>query len=182
MKIHRFVCGLATFCISGAGVLAQIPSLSNLSTRAQVGTNGDIIITGFTIGPGGNKTVLIRATGPALTPFGVGGVLADPKLELYSGTRKLSENDNWSTSVAGATTATAATFSSVGAFPLTAGSRDAALLTTLAPGSYTAQVSGIGNGTGVSLIELYEVGAGTSRLVNLSTRAVVGTGGNILIP
>ncbi len=163
-------------------LLAQTPSISNLSTRAQVGTGGDILITGFNIGTGGNKTLLLRATGPALAGFGVAGALADPKLELYSGSTKIAENDNWSTPVGTATPVTAASFSAVGAFGLAAGSLDSALLATLAPGSYTAQVSGVGGGTGVSLIEVYEVGAVGARLANISTRAQVGTGGNILIP
>ena len=175
----RLVClALASAC----ALVAQTPSISNLSTRAQVGTGGDIIITGFNVGPGTNKTVLIRATGPALTGFGVTGTLADPKLELYSGQTKIAENDNWSTPVGTATPVTAATFTSVGAFQLTAGSRDSALLATLAPGAYTAQVSGVGGGTGVALIEVYEVGATGARLTNISTRAQVGTGANILIP
>jgi uncharacterized protein (DUF1800 family) len=163
---------------------AQTPSVSNLSTRAQVGTGGDILITGFNIGPGASKTVLIRATGPTLAgaPFNVPGTLADPRLELFAGANRIAENDNWSTPAGGATPVTAAHFSSVGAFPLNAGSRDAALLVTLAPGPYTAQVSGIGAGTGVALIEVYEVGALNARLTNISTRAFVGTGGNILIP
>ncbi len=167
---------------SACGLVAQTPSISNLSTRAQVGTGGDIIITGFNVGAGSNKTVLIRATGPALAGFGVPGTLTDPKLELYSGQNKIAENDNWGTPVGSATPITAATFTSVGAFQLTAGSRDSALLATLAPGAYTAQVSGINNGTGVALIEVYEVGAVGARLTNISTRALVGTGANILIP
>ncbi|MSU48109.1 MAG: DUF1800 family protein [Opitutus sp.] len=180
MKSLRLLClGLT----SVTGLLAQTPSVSNLSTRAQVGTGGDIIITGFNIGSGTNKTILIRATGPALAGFGVTGTLVDPKLELFnSSSVKITENDNWGTPVGNATPVTAATFSSVGAFGLTTGSRDAALLATLPPGSYTAQVSGVGNTTGVSLIEVYEVGAVSARLSNISTRALVGTGGNILIP
>ncbi len=169
----------APFAASLAG---QTPSVANLSTRAQVGTGGDILITGFNIGPGANKTVLIRATGPALAGFEVGGTLADPRLELYSGATRMAENDNWSTPVGSATPVVAADFSAVGAFGLTAGSRDAALKVTLAPGPYTAQVSGVGNGTGVALIEVYEVGALNARLTNISTRALVGTGDNILIP
>ncbi|MEO6244880.1 MAG: DUF1800 family protein [Opitutaceae bacterium] len=175
----RLVClALAAACT----LAAQTPSISNLSTRAQVGTGGDIIITGFNVGAGTNKTVLIRATGPALTGFGVTGTLTDPKLELYSGQTKIAENDNWGTPVGSATPITTATFDSVGAFRLTAGSKDSALLATLAPGAYTAQVSGVGGGTGVALIEVYEVGAGGARLTNISTRALVGTNANILIP
>lgn len=179
MKLHRLIRPLAALLAIVPSLLAQVPSLSNLSTRAQVGTGGDIIISGFNIGPGGNKTVLIRASGPALAGFGVTGTLANPRLELYSGTTKIAENDDWGTPIGGATPLTVGTFTSVGAFGWTNGSRDAALVATLAPGAYTAQVSG---GTGVSLIEVYEVGTGTSRLTNISTRALVGTGANILIP
>jgi uncharacterized protein (DUF1800 family) len=181
MKTPRLACFAFALALVGAG-LVPAQTIANLSTRAQVGTGGDILITGFNIGTGTAKTVLIRATGPALAGFGVEGTLADPKLELFSGPTKISENDNWSTPVGTAAPVTAATFSSVGAFGLTAGSRDAALLATLAPGTYTAQVSGVGGGTGVALIEVYEVGATGARLTNISTRAVVGTGGNILIP
>ena len=184
MKTHRFVRAFALLVALAAALPAQTTSLSNLSTRAQIGTGGSIIITGFNIGPGSGKTVLIRATGPTLgaAPFSVPGVISDPRLELFSGDTRIAQNDNWGTPVAGATPITAATFASVGAFALPANSRDAALLVTLQPGSYTAQVAGVGAATGVALVEVYEVGAGTSRLYNLSTRAQVGTGGNILIP
>jgi len=135
----------------------------------------DILITGFTIGPGPSKQVLVRAVGPTLGVFGVPGTLSDPKLELFnSSSVKIAENDNWNASDSTA-------FASVGAFALGANSKDAALVATLAPGSYSAQVTGIG-GAGVALVEVYEVTGGATRLINLSTRAQVGTGGNILIP
>ena len=67
-----------------------------------------------------------------------------------TGGNKIAENDNWTADLA-------ATFTAVGAFELAAGSRDAALLTSLPPGSYTAQVSGVGGGTGEALVEIYEV-------------------------
>ncbi len=185
MSLHVLRLPLALLLASASALLAQVPSLTNLSTRAQVGTGGNIIISGFNIGPGGNKTVLIRASGPTLgaAPFNVPGVLADPRLELFNGAGvKIAENDNWGTPVNGAEPLTLGTFSLVGAFPWPANSRDAALVATLAPGAYTAQVSGANNSTGVALIEVYEVGQGTARLSNISTRAQVGTGGNILIP
>lgn len=161
---------------------AQTPSVSNLSTRAQVGAGGDAIFAGFNVSAGGSKTVLIRAAGPALTAFGVTGTLADPRIELFAGANKIGENDNWGTPVGNAVPVTANTFSLVGAFGFAAGSRDAALIATVAPGSYTAVVSGVGDTTGVALLEVYELGAGSARLTNISTRAQVGTGGNILIP
>jgi sugar lactone lactonase YvrE len=131
---------------------AATPRLTNVSARTQVGTDGDILIAGFVIGGETSKTVLIRAIGPTLGSFGVGGALADPKLELFGATGNTHENDNW-----GGRPELSATFFSVGAFPLTAASLDAVLLVTLAPGSYTAQISGVNNGTGVALVEVYEV-------------------------
>jgi hypothetical protein len=86
--------------------------------------------------------------------------LADPKLELFSGSNKIAENDNWGTpvSAASADAATlAAAFANNGAFPLAAGSRDAALLINLAAGGYTLQVSGVGNTTGAALVEVYDL-------------------------
>ena len=145
---------------TGAGVVlveaydtgtGNAPRLINVSARNRVGTGDDILIAGFNIAGTGTKQLLIRAIGPKLTDFGVEGVLADPKLEVYgAGSVKLSENDSWNATLAPA-------FNAVGAFPLQAGSRDAALLTSLATGSYTVQVSGADGGTGEALIEIYEV-------------------------
>ena len=131
---------------------ATTPRLTNVSARTQVGVDGDILIAGFVIAGETPKTLLIRAIGPTLGSFGVPGALADPKLELYGSAGKITENDNW-----GGVPQLSTTFFNVGAFPLTAASRDAVLLVTLAPGSYTAQVSGVGATTGVALVEVYEV-------------------------
>ncbi len=128
------------------------PRLINVSARTQVGTGADILIAGFVVSGSAPKNVLIRAIGPALANFGVPGVLADPKLELFSGSSRIGENDNWS-----GADALAAGFASVGAFTLDPASKDAALLATLAPGSYTVQVSGVANTTGVALVEIYEM-------------------------
>ena len=134
-----------------ASFTAATPRLTNVSARTQVGTGGNILITGFVIAGSGTRQVLIRATGPALAAFGVDGTLADPKLELYNSAGvKTDENDNW-------VAATAAAQASVGAFPLTVGSKDSVIVATLAPGSYTAQVSGVGATTGVALVEIYEL-------------------------
>jgi hypothetical protein len=93
--------------------------------------------------------------GPALNQFGVGGTLADPQIAVYTGSTLTVSNDNWSSE--GNAVQVAATAAQVGAFALPAGSRDAALLVTLPPGSYTAQVSGVGGTTGAALVEVYEV-------------------------
>ena len=126
------------------------PRLVNVSARTQVGEGDNILIAGFAIGGTTPVRLLIRAVGPTLGAFGVGGVLADPKLEVLSGSTKIAENDNW-------LAADAATFSTVGAFNLTARSLDAALVTFLAPGTYTAQVTGVRATTGVALVEIYEL-------------------------
>lgn len=136
-----------------ASFVAATPRLTNVSARTRVGTGGDILIAGFVVGGTTAKTVLIRAIGPTLADFGVTGALADPRLQLFSGTTLLRENNDWGgdaqlTTVGG----------SVGAFALAnATSKDAVLLVTLAPGSYTAQVAGADGGTGVALVEVYEV-------------------------
>jgi hypothetical protein len=124
--------------------------LANVSARAGVGTGGDILIIGFAVSGTGSRNVLIRAVGPTLGSFGVEGVLADPKLEVYQGTNLVRASDNWNSSLA-------PTFATVGAFALAANSRDAALALSLAPGSYTAQISGVGGTTGVALVEVYEL-------------------------
>lgn len=175
MKSLRTVFTTFTLCLFCATLWAQDTRLANVSVRTSAG-GADILITGFTIGPGPSKTVLVRAVGPTLGAFGVAGTLSDPKLELYnSASVKIAENDNFNS-------ADAATFASVGAFPLNSGARDAALVATLPSGSYSVQVSGIGGASGVALVEVYEVSGGITRLINLSTRAQVGTGANILIP
>ncbi len=104
------------------------------------------------IGGQGPRTLLIRAVGPGLAPFGVTDFLADPKLDIYSGRTVVQSNDNW-----GGTAALTATFARVGAFGLTGTSRDSVVLVTLQPGAYSAQVSSVGGAEGSVLLEVYEV-------------------------
>jgi hypothetical protein len=134
---------------------ATTPSLVNASARAYVGTGENVLIPGFVIGGSGTLRVLIRAVGPTLANFNVAGALADPTITLYRDKIVLATNDNWSS--AANASAIASTATAVGAFTLSAGSKDAAVLTTLTPGSYTAVVSGVGATTGTALVELYVV-------------------------
>ncbi len=134
----------------------------NLSCRARVGTGADVLTAGFVIRGTSPRRLLIRGVGPTLGNLGVTGTLADPKLEVIrqGDTTPLATNDNWSTPVAPATATAAdltAAFGSVGAFALTAGSRDAALIVTLPPGTYTAQVSGVNNTVGIAIVEVYDL-------------------------
>jgi len=137
-----------------AGAYTQTsPRLVNISTRVQVGTGGSILIAGFVIGGATSKTVLIRASGPALIPFGVSGTLPDPRLQLFSGSTLVESDSGW-----GGDAEIASTAASVGAFSWgSSPTNDSAILVTLPPGAYTAQVSGAGGDTGVALIEVYEV-------------------------
>lgn len=129
--------------------------LINLSARNRVAGGDGLLIVGFALGGQTARTLLIRGVGPALSQFDLSGALGDPRLTLFAGSTALAANDNWSTG--GDTAAISAAASRVGAFALPAGSRDAALLLTLRPGTYTAQVSGVNAATGVALVEVYEV-------------------------
>jgi len=93
----------------------------------------------------------VRAIGgTTLSAFGVPGVLVDPLLALFSGATKLEENNDWSAAANAAAINTTTT--ALGTFALAAGSKDSVILMTLPPGSYTAQVSGVGDTTGVSSV------------------------------
>jgi outer membrane protein assembly factor BamB/subtilisin family serine protease len=140
--------------------------LVNLSTRGRVGSGESVMIGGLAI-RGGARRILVRAIGPGLAAHGVTGVLANPKLDIFRAgeSSPFASNDDWDSSLR-------TTMSHVGAFELTAGSRDAALLLDLPDGNYTAIVSSGDTTTGEALVEFYEVpSSGTGRLVNLSTRA-----------
>ena len=119
----------------------SLPRLVNVSARALVGSGGDILIAGFVVGGSTSKTVLIRASGPALAAFGVAGFLPDPVLTLYgsaAGGAPLALNSGWGGSGAIASAAVLGR-----RIPLAnASSADSALVVTLAPGAYTAQVAG----------------------------------------
>ncbi len=132
---------------------ATTPRLVNVSVLKQINV-GELLTAGFVIGGTTSKQVLIRAIGPTLggTPFNVPSVSADPKLDLFSGQNVIHSNNDW-----GGGSELATIFANVGAFSLGSTSKDAALLVTLAPGAYTAQVSGVGGASGLTLVEVYEV-------------------------
>jgi hypothetical protein len=127
--------------------------LLNISTRASAGTAENTLTAGFVVPPGAAKRVLVRAIGPGLTPFGVTGVLAQPILTLLNGSTTVATNTNWRTSADQADITQVS--AQVGGFGLA--TNDSAVLVTLPPGNYTAQVVGSGGATGVALIEVYEV-------------------------
>lgn len=129
----------------------------NLSTRGRVEGSEGLLIAGFAVTGTTSRRMLVRGIGPALATFGVANALSTPTLKIYQGERLVAQNSGWQAGaeeVAAAATAT-------GAFALTAGSKDAAVVLTLAPGAYTAVVSGADNSSGAALVEVYELAAGT---------------------
>ena len=134
---------------------AASPRLINLSTLTEIDA-GATLAVGFVLRGATSRTVLVRGVGPSLgTIFGLGGVMADPKLELFNNDTgaKITENDNW-----GGDAQLMDAAASVGAFALAdVGTKDAVLLVTLAPGAYSARVSGVGPSAGTAIVEVYEL-------------------------
>lgn len=129
--------------------------LINLSARAQVESGDNVLIAGLVIGGNAPVRVLVRGVGPALTGFGVQGALAQPKLDMFVAgvSKEFVSNSGWSKSLLKGDTVAEA--KAVGAFPLTEGSADSAILLTLQPGGYTIKITGENNTTGVALVEVY---------------------------
>jgi len=147
-------------------------TLGNISTRLAVETGDNVLIGGFIVTGTDPKTVIVRAIGPSLP---VAGALPDPILDLYDSTGALIvSNDNWMD----APNRQAIIDSTV---PPT-NNLESAILMELSPGSYTAIVRGANNGTGVALVEAYDLASGAnSTLANISTRGFVQGGDNVMI-
>jgi hypothetical protein len=150
---------------SGIGVVevydldqAARSELSNISSRGFVDVNNDVMIGGLIVGganPDGKATVLVRALGPSLSGSGVQGTLPDPVLELHdSNGTTLATNDNWKINDQTQQSQESAIRSTTIA---PSNDSEAALVTTLSPGSYTAVVRGKNNTTGVGLVEVYNL-------------------------
>ncbi len=133
---------------------ATTPRLMNVSTLTAIDV-GSSLTAGFVLSGQTSRTLLIRGIGPSLGIFGVGNLMNDPQLEFFNTSLglKIAGNDNW-----GGDSQLAAVTASVGAFPLIgAASRDAVLLITLPPGSYSARVSDVAGTGGTAIVEIYEV-------------------------
>lgn len=147
-------------------------SFVNLSSRVPVETGDNVLIGGFIVGPGEQTGIVIRALGNSLRGA-VPDALEDPVLELHKPDGSVVTNDNWADSQAGA-------IRSFGLAPASA--KDSAIFAVFKPGAYTAIVRGKNGATGTALIELYRVNSGaTARLINISTRAFVGSGDDVMI-
>jgi hypothetical protein len=155
---------------------SSLAHLGNTSTRAFVQTGDDAIIGGFIISGTGQKRLIVRAIGPSLANHGVANPLQNPTLELHDHTGAvIASNDNWMNAP------NRQEIISSGLAP--SSNLESAILTSLNPGSYTAIVRGVNNGTGIALVEVYDLETITSgsKLANISTRAFVQTGDNVMI-
>ncbi|GAB5559223.1 MAG: hypothetical protein SynsKO_08700 [Synoicihabitans sp.] len=150
--------GVAIVEVYDAASLAPV-QMVNLSTRGAVGTGINIMVAGFVITGDQPQRVLIRGVGPTLADYQVPGTLPNPELRLFRVANGVStllqSNQDWM-AAANAAEITS-TSSAVGGFALSPGAGDAALLVDLAPGSYTVELAGVDDGTGVGLIEVYRV-------------------------
>lgn len=152
--------------------------LINLSVRTPVAIGEQAPFLGFVLSEGAPKSLLVRAVGPTLATMGVTDATTDPQLTLFDDHVVVDQqNDDW-----GGSSSLRQAFDALGAFPLPAGSKDAALLTTLPTGLYSARASAAGNAGGVTLLEAYDADPSSpSRLVNASIRTGAGVGDRTLI-
>ena len=154
----------------------------NISTRLAVGTNDNVLIGGFIVTGNASKKVIVRAIGPELgaPPYNIPNALADPTLELHDHTGAvIASNDNWMNA------SNKQEIINSGHAP--SNDLESAILTTLAPGNYTAIIRGKNGTTGNALVEVYDLGTASldvssnAQLGNISTRGLVQTGDNVMI-
>ncbi len=159
--------------------LAPASKLINFSSRGLIGVGGQALITGVSVRDTVNKNYVVRAVGPTLASFGAAGALPDPVIGVFTANQvEIYRNSSWQNGLDGAKLP--ALFQTVGAFPLTTGSHDAALVAQTSAGAYTLKVTSEFGSTGIGLAEVYETDR-TGRTANLSTRAVVRSGDGVLI-
>jgi hypothetical protein len=120
----------------------------NISTLGFVSTGDDALIGGFVVAGPGAARVVIRAIGPSLATSGVLNAIDDPTLHLHDSNGNVTSNDDWQTITNG---------ESIPVSLQPRDAREAAIQTTLVPGSYTAIVRGKGTATGVALVEAYNL-------------------------
>jgi Fibronectin type III domain len=126
---------------------AGIGRVVNVSTRSRIEPGDKVLIGGFIIGGTAGTPVIIRAIGPSLIANGVADAMLDPRMDIYDGNGTLMvSNDNWRTDQESSIVET-------GLPP--ADDREAAIVSTLAPGAYSAVIQGATGGSGVALFEIY---------------------------
>jgi hypothetical protein len=155
-----FAVACATYAAEPAPPVNELTGANRASagfTMAQVGPGVAVLTTSLSIPEdGGNHTMLVRAAGPALSAFGMTPALAHPAITLFKASgEQVATNDDWANDAENVRRASL----DAGTFPFPAASRDAALVTTLAPGNYTVQVSSRDGDTGIALLEIYDLSA-----------------------
>jgi len=132
--------------------------LGNISTRAFVQTEANVMIGGFIVSGTQSKLVMVRAIGPSLAQYGLLDPVADPTLELHDSTGALiASNDNWPDTIIGGLI-TESQVRDILDSGLAPGNRyESAMIVTLPPGKYTAILRGVNNTTGVALVEVYDL-------------------------
>lgn len=159
---------------------AQRTHLANLSARARSAGGDDVMIVGAVIDGTRPKSLLVRAVGPTLIHFGITDPMPNPQLFAYRASNVDLSLDDWAQTPD--LDALAAATAETGAFPLDSGSHDAAILASYSPGTLTVQAPASDGTSGIALLEFYDADDDTtSRLINLSARARVGTGEDMLM-
>ncbi len=169
--MKRILIALFVLLLVGADAFAQT-RLINLSTRGQVRVGDNVLIGGFIIQGSTPKKVLVTARGPSLSAFGVPGTLADPFLQIFSGATQIDANDDY---------ASHPKASEMPADMRPGNAKEAAIVTTLAPGAYTAIVTGVGQTSGIAIVEVFEIDTPANPLVNISTRGRVEISDSVMI-
>jgi WD40 repeat protein len=167
--------------LASAELYITPPTLLNISTRLRVLTGDKVLIGGLIITGTQPKKVIIRAIGPSLTALGISGALSDPTLELHDSSGATVHNDDWQTTIiSDFGSDQAGEIRGSGLAPLDP--HESAMIVYLIPGAYTAVVRGKNDGTGVALVDAYDLDpTATSQLANISTRGFVDTGDNVMI-
>jgi uncharacterized delta-60 repeat protein len=175
---------------SGAISVGNAPTatpglVGNVSTRLPVGTGDNVLIEGFIVqGPAGStKKIIVRAIGPSLAPFGITDALADPTLEIHDASNAIiATNDNWETTQVGGII-TADQVAEINASQLApSNDLESAIIANLAPGSYTAVVSGAGDTVGTGVVDAYDLSAASpAKLANIATRGLIQPGDKLMI-
>jgi spore coat protein A len=169
--------------VAAISVGASRPAtLANISTRLEVGKSDRVMIAGFIVEGTAPKKVLIRAVGPSLIDSRVPNPVANPQLELHDSNSAIAMNDDWQTTHVGGVIVSdqAAEIKDSGLAPRDPA--ESALIATLTPGSYTAIMQGVNGGTGVGVVEVYDLSrTSPSLLSNIGTRGFVGTADNVMI-
>ncbi len=156
----------------GSPTIIPPATLANISSRALVGSGDNVMIGGFIIEGIVNKKVAVRAIAPSLSAYGLAGGMSDPVLQVVDARGNIvATNDNWN--VPGEEV------SALGFAPTD--NREAAVVASLAPGSYTALVSGKSGDGGIALVDLYDLEPASGRVANISTRSRVKAGENVMI-